>query len=193
MRVDLPSYPLPGSYLNDLCQPDPPGAGDGATIWGSSDPAAWVGGIIGTHLPGSGTESRPPGQGRKTRGRMCLTSIRVRRPGTPLEPGVIREGFQGDGSCPPRPHFSLSSLPPQAEVKVRMDLERRLREAEGALRSLEQGLNSKVRNKEKEERMRADVSHLKSKPRPRVPAPSPRARPLREGRPRGAGTGPGVH
>jgi hypothetical protein len=43
-----------------------------------------------------------------------------------------------------------------------MDLERRLREAEGALRSLEQGLNSKVRNKEKEERMRADVSHLKS-------------------------------
>uniref|UniRef100_G1SMS6 Pleckstrin homology and coiled-coil domain containing D1 n=1 Tax=Oryctolagus cuniculus TaxID=9986 RepID=G1SMS6_RABIT len=49
----------------------------------------------------------------------------------------------------------------RAEVKVRMDLEKRLREAEGALRSLEQGLNSKVRNKEKEERMRADVSHLK--------------------------------
>lgn len=48
-------------------------------------------------------------------------------------------------------------------MKVRMDLERRLREAEAALRSLEQGLNSKVRNKEKEERMRADVSHLKSK------------------------------
>lgn len=54
-----------------------------------------------------------------------------------------------------------------------MDLERRLREAEGALRSLEQGLNSKVRNKEKEERMRADVSHLKSKPCPRVPSPQP--------------------
>ncbi|XP_073098316.1 pleckstrin homology domain-containing family D member 1 isoform X1 [Manis javanica] len=52
----------------------------------------------------------------------------------------------------------------KAEVKVRMDLERRLREAEGALRSLEQGLNSKVRNKEKEERMRADVSHLKTAP-----------------------------
>nr|XP_008534155.1 PREDICTED: pleckstrin homology domain-containing family D member 1 [Equus przewalskii] len=49
----------------------------------------------------------------------------------------------------------------KAEVKVRMGLERRLREAEGALRSLEQGLSSKVRNKEKEERMRADVSHLK--------------------------------
>uniref|UniRef100_A0A8C9KP40 Pleckstrin homology and coiled-coil domain containing D1 n=1 Tax=Panthera tigris altaica TaxID=74533 RepID=A0A8C9KP40_PANTA len=68
----------------------------------------------------------------------------------------------------------------KAEVKVRMDLERRLREAEGALRSLEQGLNSKVRNKEKEERMRADVSHLKS---------NPRARPLRECRPRGARNG----
>ncbi|XP_034498930.1 pleckstrin homology domain-containing family D member 1 [Ailuropoda melanoleuca] len=76
----------------------------------------------------------------------------------------------------------------KAEVKVRMDLERRLREAEGALRSLEQGLNSKVRNKEKEERMRADVSHLKSKPRPPAPAPSPRARPPREARPCGAGT-----
>lgn len=70
-----------------------------------------------------------------------------------------------------------------------MDLERRLREAEGALRSLEQGLNSKVRNKEKEERMRADVSHLKSKPRPRVPAPSPRPQPLRECRPCGARKG----
>uniref|UniRef100_G3SS09 Pleckstrin homology and coiled-coil domain containing D1 n=1 Tax=Loxodonta africana TaxID=9785 RepID=G3SS09_LOXAF len=62
-------------------------------------------------------------------------------------------------------HLSQSCFPgltpSQAEVKVRMDLERRLREAEGALRSLEQGLNSKVRNKEKEERMRADVSHLK--------------------------------
>ncbi|EFB24974.1 hypothetical protein PANDA_005247, partial [Ailuropoda melanoleuca] len=85
------------------------------------------------------------------------------------------------------PHFRLSP-PTQAEVKVRMDLERRLREAEGALRSLEQGLNSKVRNKEKEERMRADVSHLKSKPRPPAPAPSPRARPPREARPCGAGT-----
>lgn len=54
-----------------------------------------------------------------------------------------------------------------------MDLERRLREAEAALRSLEQGLNSKVRNKEKEERMRADVSHLKSKPGPSAPELSP--------------------
>lgn len=68
---------------------------------------------------------------------------------------------------------SLSCPLPQAEVKVRMDLERRLREAEAALRSLEQGLNSKVRNKEKEERMRADVSHLKSKPCPPGPGPQP--------------------
>ncbi|XP_037688367.1 pleckstrin homology domain-containing family D member 1 isoform X2 [Choloepus didactylus] len=67
---------------------------------------------------------------------------------------------QGVAAAPQDP-ASLSPFSLQAEVKVRMDLERRLREAEGALRSLEQGLNSKVRNKEKEERMRADVSHLK--------------------------------
>uniref|UniRef100_A0A8C0YY03 Pleckstrin homology and coiled-coil domain containing D1 n=1 Tax=Canis lupus familiaris TaxID=9615 RepID=A0A8C0YY03_CANLF len=73
----------------------------------------------------------------------------------------------------------------KAEVKVRMDLERRLREAEGALRSLEQGLNSKVRNKEKEERMRADVSHLKSKPCPPPPGASPRPPP--EASPRAPG------
>lgn len=59
-----------------------------------------------------------------------------------------------------------------------MDLERRLREAEAALRSLEQGLNSKVRNKEKEERMRADVSHLKSKASLQDPAPIPEHSPL---------------
>uniref|UniRef100_A0A8C6XV35 Pleckstrin homology and coiled-coil domain containing D1 n=1 Tax=Naja naja TaxID=35670 RepID=A0A8C6XV35_NAJNA len=56
-------------------------------------------------------------------------------------------------------------LPPfllaQAEVKVRMDLEKRLQEAEEALQSLEQGLNCKHRNKEKEEKMKADVSNLK--------------------------------
>lgn len=55
--------------------------------------------------------------------------------------------------------YSLS----QAEVKVRMDLEKRLREAEEALQSLEQGLNSLDRNKEKEEKMKADVSNLRSK------------------------------
>ncbi|XP_029454657.1 pleckstrin homology domain-containing family D member 1 [Rhinatrema bivittatum] len=49
----------------------------------------------------------------------------------------------------------------KAEMKIRMDLERRLREAEEALQSLEQGLNSQDRNKEKEEQMRANVTHLK--------------------------------
>ncbi|XP_025951647.2 pleckstrin homology domain-containing family D member 1 isoform X3 [Dromaius novaehollandiae] len=49
----------------------------------------------------------------------------------------------------------------KAEVKVRMDLEKRLREAEEALQSLEQGLNSLDRNQEKEEKMKADVSNLR--------------------------------
>ncbi|ETE72524.1 hypothetical protein L345_01651, partial [Ophiophagus hannah] len=49
----------------------------------------------------------------------------------------------------------------KAEVKVRMDLEERLQEAEEALQSLEQGLNCKHHNKEKEEKMKADVSNLK--------------------------------
>lgn len=46
---------------------------------------------------------------------------------------------------------------------MRMDLEKRLQEAEEALQSLEQGLNCLYRNKEKEEKMKADVSNLKSK------------------------------
>uniref|UniRef100_A0ACB8G478 Pleckstrin y domain-containing D member 1 n=2 Tax=Sphaerodactylus townsendi TaxID=933632 RepID=A0ACB8G478_9SAUR len=49
----------------------------------------------------------------------------------------------------------------KAEVRVRMDLEKRLQEAEDALQSLEQGLNCMHRNKEKEEKMKADVSNLK--------------------------------
>lgn len=44
-----------------------------------------------------------------------------------------------------------------------MDLEKRLREAEEALQSLEQGLNSLDCNKEKEKKMKADVSNLRSK------------------------------
>lgn len=59
--------------------------------------------------------------------------------------------------------FSNSYFLPQAEVKVRMDLEKRLREAEEALQSLEQGLNSLNCNKEKEKKMKADVSNLRSK------------------------------
>lgn len=87
---------------------------------------------------------------------------------------MIKQGRQGRWQLLPAPQKTHvpPSLSLQAEVKVRMDLEKRLREAEAALRSLEQGLNSKVRNKEKEERMRADVSHLKSK---LCPGPGPSA------------------
>ncbi|XP_073466817.1 pleckstrin homology domain-containing family D member 1 [Aquarana catesbeiana] len=49
----------------------------------------------------------------------------------------------------------------KVQLKVQLDLERRLREAEEALRRLEAGLNSTVLNQDKEEKMRADVSHLK--------------------------------
>ncbi|CAH2328338.1 Hypothetical predicted protein [Pelobates cultripes] len=47
------------------------------------------------------------------------------------------------------------------QLKVQLDLEQRLREAEEALRRLELGLNSAVMNQDKEKKMRADVSHLK--------------------------------
>lgn len=111
-------------------------------------------------LLGAETKPRPSGSRVRSPGRMW------KLPSKPVEPGVMWAGFLEHGNCCSRPSFPLPCVSPQAEVKVRMDLERRLREAEGALRSLEQGLNSKVRNKEKEERMRADVSHLKSKPLP---------------------------
>lgn len=101
-------------------------------------------------------EARKPARARGDQGRF---------------PGKMATAPQDPRPCP--------VLSPQAEVKVRMGLERRLREAEGALRSLEQGLSSKVRNKEKEERMRADVSHLKSKPCPLCLALSPGAQPCR--------------
>lgn len=105
-----------------------------------------------------------------------------------MEPAVIGR-LPGRGRLKLGAHFLL----PQAEVKVRMDLERRLREAEGALQSLEQGLNSKVRNKEKEERMRADVSHLKSKPPFGDWFPFPRAQPSQIPGSTEPRTGPGVH
>lgn len=47
------------------------------------------------------------------------------------------------------------------QLKVQLDLERKLHEAEEALRRLEASLNSTVLNQEKEEKMRADVGHLK--------------------------------
>ncbi|MGH0128127.1 UNVERIFIED_CONTAM: hypothetical protein FKN15_011177 [Acipenser sinensis] len=49
----------------------------------------------------------------------------------------------------------------KTEMKARVELERRLKLAEEALRSLEQGLNSLERSREREERMKGDVSHLK--------------------------------
>ncbi|XP_066550706.1 pleckstrin homology domain-containing family D member 1 [Amia ocellicauda] len=49
----------------------------------------------------------------------------------------------------------------KAEIKARMELERRLKVAEEALQSLEQGLNSQERSREKDERMKGDVSQLK--------------------------------
>ncbi|XP_044128543.1 pleckstrin homology domain-containing family D member 1 [Bufo gargarizans] len=47
------------------------------------------------------------------------------------------------------------------QLKVQLDLERKLHEAEDALRRLEAGLNSTILNQDKEEKMRADVGHLK--------------------------------
>ncbi|XP_073408260.1 pleckstrin homology domain-containing family D member 1 isoform X1 [Dendrobates tinctorius] len=47
------------------------------------------------------------------------------------------------------------------QLKIQLDLERKLHEAEEALRRLEAGLNSTILNQDKEEKMRADVSHLK--------------------------------
>lgn len=50
----------------------------------------------------------------------------------------------------------------QAEMESRAELERRLKLAEGALKDLEQGLNCIERTREREEKMKGDVSHLRS-------------------------------
>lgn len=47
-------------------------------------------------------------------------------------------------------------------MESRVELERRLKLAEEALRDLEQGLNAVERTSERDERMRGDVSHLRS-------------------------------
>ncbi|XP_039597683.1 pleckstrin homology domain-containing family D member 1 isoform X1 [Polypterus senegalus] len=49
----------------------------------------------------------------------------------------------------------------KAEIEVRVKLEQRLKLAEEALQSLEQGLNSQERSQEKDEQMKGDVSQLK--------------------------------
>lgn len=50
----------------------------------------------------------------------------------------------------------------QAEIESRVELEKRLKQAEEALQDLEKGLNSLERSKEREEQMKGNVSHLRS-------------------------------
>ncbi|MFT7802028.1 pleckstrin domain-containing family D member 1-like [Arapaima gigas] len=49
----------------------------------------------------------------------------------------------------------------KVEIQSRLDLERRLKLAEEALQSLEQGLNSRDRSQEEDDRMKGDVSQLR--------------------------------
>ncbi|XP_025756604.1 pleckstrin homology domain-containing family D member 1 isoform X3 [Oreochromis niloticus] len=49
----------------------------------------------------------------------------------------------------------------KAEIESRMELERRLKEAEEALQNLEKGLNSVERTKERDEKMKGDVTQLR--------------------------------
>ncbi|XP_072313523.1 pleckstrin homology domain-containing family D member 1 isoform X2 [Eucyclogobius newberryi] len=49
----------------------------------------------------------------------------------------------------------------KAEIESRMELERRLKSAEEALENLERGLNSLDRSKEKDEKMKGDVTQLR--------------------------------
>uniref|UniRef100_A0A3B5A2J5 Pleckstrin homology and coiled-coil domain containing D1 n=1 Tax=Stegastes partitus TaxID=144197 RepID=A0A3B5A2J5_9TELE len=50
----------------------------------------------------------------------------------------------------------------QAEIESRVELEKRLKEAEEALLNLEKGLNSVERSKERDEKMKGDVTQLRS-------------------------------
>lgn len=56
----------------------------------------------------------------------------------------------------------LVSCACQAEIESRVELEKRLKQAEEALQDLEKGLNSVERTKERDEKMKGDVSHLRS-------------------------------
>ncbi|KAM3594055.1 uncharacterized protein V6R79_001445 [Siganus canaliculatus] len=49
----------------------------------------------------------------------------------------------------------------KAEIESRMELEKRLKEAEEALQDLEKGLNSMDRTKERDEKMKGDVTQLR--------------------------------
>lgn len=50
----------------------------------------------------------------------------------------------------------------QAEIESRVELEKRLKQAEEALQDLEKGLNTLERTKERDEKMKGDVSQLRS-------------------------------
>lgn len=50
----------------------------------------------------------------------------------------------------------------QAEIESRVELEKRLKQAEEALQNLEKGLNSVERTKERDEQMKGDVTQLRS-------------------------------
>ncbi|KAF3700870.1 Pleckstrin -like proteiny domain-containing family D member 1 [Channa argus] len=49
----------------------------------------------------------------------------------------------------------------KAEIESRMELEKRLKQAEEALQDLEKGLNSRERSKEREEKMKGNVTQLR--------------------------------
>uniref|UniRef100_A0A665W481 Pleckstrin homology domain containing, family D (with coiled-coil domains) member 1 n=1 Tax=Echeneis naucrates TaxID=173247 RepID=A0A665W481_ECHNA len=49
----------------------------------------------------------------------------------------------------------------KAEIESRVELEKRLKQAEEALQDLEKGLNSLERTKERDEKMKGDVTHLR--------------------------------
>lgn len=50
----------------------------------------------------------------------------------------------------------------QAEIESRVELEKRLKQAEEALQDLEKGLDSMERTKERDEQMKGDVTQLRS-------------------------------
>lgn len=60
--------------------------------------------------------------------------------------------------------FTALSPVCQAEIESRVELEKRLKQAEEALQDLEKGLNSMERTKERDEQMKGDVTQLRSEP-----------------------------
>lgn len=56
----------------------------------------------------------------------------------------------------------MTSCVSQAEIESRVELEKRLKQAEEALQDLEKGLNTLERTKERDEKMKGDVSQLRS-------------------------------